>query len=90
MGTPELLKNHSFLTPGTLGRVHILLPYAYFIEALIILTDGSDGDLIRSFLIPHSVHNYLFLTWHWGSDKVEARSDEEDSLNARAKKLMQH
>lgn len=49
-----------------------------------MLTDGSDGDLIRSFLIPHSVHNDLFLTWHWGRDKAEAGSDEGDSLAAKS------
>lgn len=44
----------------TAGSIHILLAYPYFIEVLIMLSDGSDGDLIRAFLI--SRHNDLFLT----------------------------
>lgn len=29
------------------GGIHILSAYPYFIEALITLSDGQDGDLIR-------------------------------------------
>lgn len=29
------------------GGIHILSAYPYFIEALIMLSDGQDGDLIR-------------------------------------------
>lgn len=62
--TPEMLDTEVevSLTLGTAGTIHILLAYPYFIEVLIMLSDGSDGDLIRSFLISHSFHNDLFLT----------------------------
>lgn len=62
--TPEMLDTEVevSLTLGTAGSIHILLAYPYFIEVLIMLSDGSDGDLIRSFLISHSFHNDLFLT----------------------------
>lgn len=32
---------------GAAGGIHILSAYPYFIEALITLSDGQDGDLIR-------------------------------------------
>lgn len=62
--TPEMLDTEVevSLTLGTAGSIHILLAYPYFIKVLIMLSDGSDGDLIRSFLISHSFHNDLFLT----------------------------